>query len=188
MALVPYWPYRFERHPEGSDAVRVTRWTQDGPRHAVIRPGPPIESDGDVVDVADGPGHPYWLIETSGFRVRWPAGFVVEPPQDPADHMLFYLHGPGEATIYPQGPFAAVRLADPDALVGPGQTVLDRRTADDGTRIIELAYEHDGGPWWQGHWAVPRGVDHVLIITAQARSAHSAQARAAAETVASSLE
>jgi hypothetical protein len=187
MVLVPYWPYRFERH-DNSDAVQVTHWTGDGPRQAVIQPGSPIEAAGDVVDVGNGPDHRHWLIETSGFRIRWPAGFALESPQDPADNMLFYLHGPGEATIFPQGPFAPERLADPDALVGPGQTVVDRQTGDDGTRIIELAYGHDGTPWWQGHWAVRRGTARVLLITAQAPSAYSAQTRAAAHAVASSLE
>jgi hypothetical protein len=82
---------------------------------------------------------------------------------------------------------AAERLADPDALIGAGQTVLDRRVGDDGTKIIELTYEHDGEPWWQGHWAIRYGEDRLLIITAQAHLAYSAQTRAAAEGVASSL-
>lgn len=186
MVLVPHWPYLFERHPDGSDAVRVTRWTPGGPRQAVIQPGSVIGA-GDVVDVADGPDHPYWLIETSGFRLRWPAGFTVESSQDPADRTPFYLHGPGEATIFPQGPVAKERLADPDALVATGQTVLDRRTGDDDTRIIELTYQHDGEPWWQGHWTIRYNADRLLVITAQARLEYSAQTRAATETVASSL-
>jgi hypothetical protein len=186
MVLTPHWPYLFERHPNGSDAVRATRWTPDGPRRAVIQPGAPIDA-GDVVDVAEGPDHPHWLIETPVFRLPWPAGFTVESPQDPADRTPFYLNGSGEATIFPQGPVAVDRLADPDALVAAGQTVLDRRTGDDGTRIIELTYQHDGEPWWQGHWAIQYGADRFLVITAQARLAYSAQARAAAEGVASTL-
>jgi hypothetical protein len=72
---------------------------------------------GDVVDVVDGLAVPYWLIETSVFRVRRPLRFSVVSPQDEGDNTPFYLQGPGQATIFPQGPVAKARLTDPDALV-----------------------------------------------------------------------
>src|SRR5262245_59104928 len=158
----------------------------DGWRDVVIQPGLPVGA-GDVVDVSDGPEYTYWLIETSVFRLLWPAGFTVESPRDPAEHTLFYLHGAGDATIFPQGPVPTEQLADPEALVAAGQTVVDRRTSDDGTRIIELTYEHDGDPWWQGHWAIRRYADRTLIITAQARATHSSQTRAGVEEAISEL-
>ncbi|GAA4719687.1 hypothetical protein [Phytohabitans rumicis] len=187
VVLMPHWPYALERPQDGSDAVRVTRWTADGPRQAMIRPGQSV-AGGDAVGVEAGPEHDYWLVETSIFGVRWPAGFTVESSQDPDDHTPFYLRGPGEATIYPQGPVPSQRLADPGALVGPGQKVLDRRAANGGATVLELAYEHDGEPWWQGHWTVRFGEDRLLVITAQARHGHAAPTRAAAEEAAASLQ
>lgn len=74
----------------------------------------------DVVDVADGFDVPYWLIETSVFRVRWPGGFTVNSPHDAGDGTPFYLQGPGEASIFTQGPVPRAQLSDPNALVAPG--------------------------------------------------------------------
>jgi hypothetical protein len=87
-----------------------------------------------------------------------------------------------------QGPVRKARLPGLDALVGPGQTVLDQRTQDDGTEVIELSYEHDSEPWWQGHWVVAYGTERLLIITAQACSAYQAQTRDVAQSLASTLE
>ncbi|MET8361703.1 hypothetical protein [Micromonospora sp. NPDC005171] len=187
ITLTPHWPYSFERHQAGLDAVRVTRWTPSGPAQVVIKPRQLTEGS-DVVDVADGPNHPCWFVETSTFRLRWPAQFTVESPQDEGDDTPFYLHGPGEATIFPQGPVAKERLVDPYALVAAGQTVLDQREADDGSRLIELGYQHDEKPWWQMHWTIPYDSDRVLVLTAQALLVHSTQTREAAEVVAASFE
>jgi len=136
----------------------------------------------------DGPDDAFWLIETSIFRLRWPAGFTVESPQDPGDGTPFYLQGPNGTTIFPQGPVPKQRLAARDALVATGQTVLARRTGNNNTRVIEVTYQHEGNRWWQGHWAIRHKTDQLLIITAQAPKAHAAQTRAAAEAVASTLE
>jgi hypothetical protein len=144
----------FERQDAGSDAVRITRWTTSGPAHVVVQPRQ-LTDAGDVVDVAVGPDHPCWWVETSVFRLPWPASFTVESPHDEADGTPFYLHGPGQSTIFPQGPVPKERLAHPDALIAADQTVLDRRTADNGFDIIELSYQHDEEPWWQGHWTIP---------------------------------
>jgi hypothetical protein len=185
MVLVPHWPYLFERHADGGDVVRVTRWVDDAHEHALIAPDRPVEPS-TTVDVENGPDHRYWLIETSVCRLAWPAGFTLESPHDADDSTPFYLHGAGGATIFPQGPALKAQLAGPDALVGPGQRVLDRRT-EAGAAVVEVSYEHDGEPWWQGHWTVPYGSDRLLVITAQAPAEHAAPTRAAAETVVSSI-
>jgi hypothetical protein len=187
MVLTPHWPYMFERHQTGSDAVRVTRWTPSGPVEVVIQPHQLTHAT-DVVDVADGPSHPCWFVETSAFRLRWPIEFTVESPQEQDDGTPFYLHGPGEATIFPQGPVSKERLVDPHALVAAGQTVLDQRVADDGSRLIELGYQHNEEPWWQGHWTIPYDSGRFLIFTAQALLAHRTQTREAAEVIAASFE
>jgi hypothetical protein len=175
MVLLPHWPY---------GAVRATRWTTDGALEAVISPG--FFDAGGVVDVAVGPEHRHWVVETSLFEVRWPVGFAVASSHDPEDHTPFYLRGPGEATIYPQGPVPRENVADPYALVGPEQIVVDRRPRDGGT-VVELAYEHGGVPWWQGHWVLPFGTERCLVLTAQSERSHEAQTRAAAEATAASL-
>jgi hypothetical protein len=187
MTLLPNWPYSFEREHDGTDAVRVTRWTPSGPARVVIEPGRLVDGE-DVVDVADGLNVPYWLIETSIFRVRWPAGFTVDSPEDAGDGTPFYLQGPRQATIFPQGPVASARLADRDALVAPDQTVLARRTDGNGVAAIELSYSHDNELWWQAHWTIPYQADQLVVITAQSPLASSEQARVAAETVVASLE
>ncbi|MEU4215179.1 hypothetical protein [Actinoplanes sp. NPDC026623] len=120
LALVPHWPYTFERLDAGSDAVAVTRWRDDGPARAIVVPG--------IVDVGPGPDHPFWVIETSNFDVAWPSGFSIESTADP-----YCLAGEGETSITVQGP---VHVADPDKLVGAGQTVIDRREMGQGVRIL----------------------------------------------------
>ncbi|GAA4606287.1 hypothetical protein GCM10023107_75670 [Actinoplanes octamycinicus] len=188
LTLMPNWPYSFERDHVGSHCVRVTRWTSSGPVQVVIDPSHRLVDASDVVDAADGLDVPYWLIETSLFRVRWPAGFTVDSPRDAGDGTPFYLQGPGRAAIFPQGPVANARLADSDALVAPDQTVLAQRVSDGGIASIELSYSHDGESWWQAHWKVPFGADNLVVITAQSLLIASEQTREAAEAVVAGFE
>ena len=152
-----------------------------------IDPGDRVADD-DVVDVADGFDIPYWLIETSIFSVRWPAGFTVNSPRDAGDGTPFYLHGPGDATIFTQGPVPRARLAGPDDLVAPGQAVLARWSDDNGIAGIELGYHHDGAQWWQAHWTIPCRADNFIVITAQSLLSASARTRTAAESVVATFE
>ncbi|GIE34958.1 hypothetical protein Ait01nite_080030 [Actinoplanes italicus] len=184
MVLVPHWPYAFER--DGDD-IRVTRWTPSGPLHAVLQPGREVDG-GEVFDVADGPELPYWTIETSVFRTRWPAGFVLESPSDESDATPFYLLGPGTSMIFTQGPVPRGRLAGPGALVAPGQTVLRRSTIGEGAEAVELGYRHEGEQWWQCHWTIPYRGDRTVVVTAQAPEAGWEQAAEAAEAVVTSFE
>lgn len=181
MILLPHWPYVFER--ADGDAVRVTRATPDGPAQVVITPGAAADG-GDVVEVTEGPDHPYWVIETSLGVVPWPSGFSLDSPDDSEDHTPFYLFGPDQVTIFPQGPVPAETLADPEALVADDQTVLDRRTNPDGTSVIELAYRHEDHDWWQAHWSVPVSGDRILVYTAQAPAEHAGVASEAVAAVA----
>jgi hypothetical protein len=184
LRLVPYWPYRFAR-VVGGVAVEVTRWTADGPRVAVIHPDA-ARPVAEVVDVGEASGDGNWVIETSVFTVGWPDGFAIESSQDPTDRTAFYLVGPDEAMIFPQGPVRAERLANVEALVAAGQRVHDRRRVG-GIDVVELAYDHEDRPWWQGHWMVPHGEQRVLLVTAQAPWVHGAAVRTAAEAVATSM-
>jgi hypothetical protein len=175
MVLTPHWPYRFERHPSEPGTVRAVHGTDDGPLWQVVRPGEPVEPH-EAVDVTDGPEHAYWEIQTSVLNLRWPEGYFVQSPLAAADRTPFYLHGPGEATIFPQGPVPRDRYADPAALVAPGQSLLH---AGDGT--VELGYDHDGEPWWQAHRLLPYGEDRTLMITAQSLRTHADRTRAAVD-------
>jgi hypothetical protein len=186
MAVVPHWPYTVERDDGGSDAVRVTRWSATGPEHAVVTTDRAPDGGG-VLDVDTGPDHPHWLIETSDFTVRWPAGFRLESGNDPGDRTLFYLLGRADEAIFPQGPVPRGRLAAPDALAAPGQTVVDRRVDGDGVGVTELGYEHDGEPWWQAHWTVAWDEHRFLVVTAQAPATHADHTRVAAAEVAESM-
>ncbi|MEV4637786.1 hypothetical protein AB0J80_10570 [Actinoplanes sp. NPDC049548] len=187
LVLLPHWPYSFEREREGSDAVRVTRWTPSGPVQAVVEPGQRVDPT-DAMDVEPGSDLPYWQIETSVFCARWPADFTLESPRDTGDRTPFYLQGPGEATIFPQGPVPKARLASPDALVAPYQTVVARRTDDNGVTVVELTYEHDDKLWWQAHWVLPFRGDQLVVLTAQSLESSSERARKAAETVVASFQ
>ncbi|GAA0933986.1 hypothetical protein GCM10009557_95180 [Virgisporangium ochraceum] len=162
MAVVPHWPYTVERDGGGSDAVRVTRWSATGPEHAVV-----------TTDRAP--------------DVRWPVGFRLESGNDPGDRTLFYLLGGADEAIFPQGPVPRVRLAAPDALAAPGQTVVDRRVDGDGVGVTELGYEHGGEPWWQAHWTVAWDEHRFLVVTAQAPATHADHTRVAAAEVAESM-
>jgi hypothetical protein len=175
MVLMPHWPYRFERLPGEPHTVRVVRGLPDGPAWTVVRPGEPVEPH-EAVDVADGPAHDHWEIQTSVVNLRWPVGFRVDSPVDEGDQTPFYLHGPGEAAIFAQGPVPRERCADPESLVAPGQTLLRHDE-----QSIELAYEHDSEPWWQAHRLVPYGSDRTLILTAQCLRTHADQTREAVD-------
>jgi hypothetical protein len=173
--LMPHWPYKFEQHPSEPETIRVVRGTTDGPSWLVVRPGDTIEAH-DAVDASEGPDHAYWQIQTSVIDLRWPRGFTVESPLDEGDNTPFLLCGPGEATIFPQGPMPSERVADRDALVAPGQTVVNRDA--DG---IELTYHHDGEHWWQAHRLIPYGNELALVLTAQSLRTHADETRAAVE-------
>ncbi|GLY00371.1 MULTISPECIES: hypothetical protein [Actinoplanes] len=186
LALIPHWPFAFERVPDASNAVRVTRFTPGGPRQVVIEPGGNVDG-GDVVDVADGPQTPFWMVETSVFRLRWPASFTLESPAETDDGTPFYLRGPADSMIFPQGPVERDRLADPQALVAPGQTVLQRRDHEHGISVVELGYRHEDRQWWQGHWVIPHHDDQVVVLTGQAVLESAAVTREAAEIMAASF-
>jgi hypothetical protein len=169
LVLVPYWPYTIERPAAGSDAVVVTNWRPDGPATALVDPSDAHSVPG-IVDVEPGPDHPYWVIETTGFKAVWPDGFSVESTVDP-----YCLVGEHDASIFVQGP---AHIADPDVLVAEGQTVVARRTMGQrGVQVLELAYEHEGEPWWQGVYLYPRSNGRVLVFKAQARQPDIATAR-----------
>jgi hypothetical protein len=176
VVLVPHWPYTFERpdagpdagSDAGSDAVVVTHWRSDGPAKALIDPSDAHTVPG-IVDVQPGPDHPYWIIETTGLKVAWPVGFRVESSVEP-----YCLLGEHDASITIQGP---AHITDPDVLIAAGQTVLARRTMALGVQVLELAYEHEREPWWQGVYLYPRKDGRALVFTAQSRQPGIATAR-----------
>nr|BFE60449.1 hypothetical protein GCM10020063_049750 [Dactylosporangium thailandense] len=109
------------------------------------------------------------MIETTGFNAVWPDGFSVESTMDP-----YCLAGEHDASISVQGP---AHIADPDVMIAEGQAVVARRTMGRGVRVLELAYEHEGEPWWQGVYLYPRKDGRVLVFTAQSREPGVAAAR-----------
>ena len=180
--LVPYWPYRFERTGTDVPTVRAVHVTQDGERSADIDPGNPSSVDG-VVDVGTEPSPDGWRVETSTFSVPWPGGFHVGSPTGAADPTPYYLLGPDDVAIFPQGVVPNERVPRSSALAVAGQRVTDQRSIG-GIEVIELRYEHDGGAWWQNHCLIPWGATATLVFTAQAPEALAERAREAIETVA----
>jgi len=164
--LVPYWPYRFERLDADLPKVLVVRVMHDGEDSTEIDPKNPVAVEG-IVDVSTEPSPDGWRVETSTFSVPWPDGFHVSSPSDPADRMPYYLLGPDNASIFPQGILPNERIPAVEALAAAGQRITAQRTID-GTEVIELEYTHDGGPWWQSHWLIPWGETRTLTFTAQA--------------------
>ncbi|MEU8656128.1 hypothetical protein [Actinoplanes philippinensis] len=160
VVLVPYWPYTFARSDAAPDAVLVTNWRDDGPATALVDPADPRPAPG-IVDVSPGPDHPFWVIETSPFDAAWPSGFDIEGTMPP-----YCLVGENDASISVQG---SAHPVDPETLVAAGQTVVERRTMRGDVQVIELAYEHEGEQWWQGHYLLPRNGGRVLVFTAQSR-------------------
>lgn len=146
LVLVPHWPYTLGRPEAGSDGVMVTHWRPDGPAKALVDPSDAHTVPG-IVDVEPGPDHPYWVIETTGFKAVWPVGFSVASAVDP-----YCLVGEHDTSISMQGP---THIVDPDVMVAAGQTVVVRRVMDQ-VQVLELAYEHEGEPWWQGVYLYPR--------------------------------
>jgi len=167
LVLVPYWPYTFERPDVASDAVMVTHWRPEGPARTLVDPLAAHSVPG-IVDVEPGPEQPYWVIETGSFKAAWPHGFSVTSDLEP-----YCLVGENDASIYVQGPG---HIADPEALIAAGQTVAGRRTIQD-VQVLDLAYEHEGEPWWQSVYFYPRDDGRVLVFTAQSREPGIAAAR-----------
>ncbi|WP_200214641.1 hypothetical protein [Micromonospora coerulea] len=184
LRLVPYWPYRFAR-AAGPSLVEVAVGSWEGERRAVIGPG--SASVPDVVDVTEGTVTGDWRLEVGPFTLCWPDGFDVQSPHDPADHTPCYLIASDQAMIFPQGPTPLERLAAPDALVAPGQRIVDRRLLGEDIDVVELAYEHDGAPWWQAHWVIPVGGQQALIFTGQAPVEESGLLRVAGDRMAVTL-
>lgn len=181
--LVPYWPYRFTGSARSS-TVEVTVFADGAERRAVVGAG--ALSVSGVVDVDAGPDGD-WRLELGPFSLCWPAGFAVESPTDPGDRTPCYLLGPDDAMILPQGPVPLARLAGPDALVAPGQRVVDRRLLDDDIDVVELTYAHGGAAWWQAHWMIPVGGERALVLTGQAPEAAAAVVRTAGDRMAVTL-
>lgn len=172
LVLLPHYPYEFARHPSVPEAVEVTHLPGDTPLRTVVDPAAARTVPG-VVDVEPGPDHPYWIIETTGFKVAWPEGFTISSSSDP-----FCLWGEDDALIFIQGP---APVEDPARLVGPGQTLLDRRRLDRGLEALQLAYTHEGEPWRQGVYLFPRAGDRFLVFTAQSRERSYQETREALE-------
>ncbi|BEL10450.1 hypothetical protein Q0Z83_086410 [Actinoplanes sichuanensis] len=63
----------------------------------------------------------------------------------------------------------SAHAVDPETLIAAGQTVVERRTMRNDVQVIELAYEHEGEQWWQGHYLLPRQGGRMLVFTAQSR-------------------
>ncbi|MFC7531710.1 hypothetical protein [Actinoplanes sp. GCM10030250] len=168
LVLTPQWPYTFERPDAASDAVLVTHWRDDGPAQAVVDPADAHGVPG-IVDVTPGPDYAFWVIETSAFDTVWPPGWAVESSLAP-----YCLTGEHDASISVQGP---AEITDPDSMIAPGQTVVARRRMGDDVQVLELAYEHDGEPWWQGVYLYPRKNGRVLVFTAQSREPGTTAAR-----------
>lgn len=177
LRLLPYWPYRFAR---SGSAVKVACWAAPGVKEIVVL-GSSVDG---VVDIEDGPDGE-WRIETTAFSCDWPQGFTVESPTDPGDATKFYLFGPGQEMIFPQGP--AERVPEPRGWAAPGQTVKAVYAVDPGIQVVELKYKHGGAPWWQSHLLVPFRSGRTLVITAQAPAAEAESAKRAATQMAVSV-
>src|SRR5262249_46522971 len=125
-----------------------------------------------------------WRIEAVVFTCRWPQSFVSASAPFPGPP--FDLHGLDGALLFVQGPVRLDRLPALTDMVGPGQTVKRHGRSDQGG-WVELAYVHDGNPWWQTHRVVEDGLGYALVVTAQTPERWAALAMAAAQEVATSL-
>ncbi|WP_203908037.1 hypothetical protein [Rhizocola hellebori] len=170
MRLLPYWPYEFERDGETPDRVRVTHWA-DASRLTATVDSQHRESAEGIVDVSPGPEHQYWRAETGIYGFTWPDGFVIGVSVDANDPTPFYLFGPDEARIYPQGPFPTEKMLDAAGWTGPGQKLAAQYHLDD-IEVFELDFEYADSPWWQTHWAFPVGAGQSLVISGQCPAAH----------------
>lgn len=184
VTLVPWWPYGFERSPDTPDVVTVIQGAGESTRTATVdvTDARTVEQ---VVDVLPGPEERVWRIETSQYSVIWPDAFAIESAPT-GDSTPFYLWGPDECLIYPQGPLDRGRIPPLVELAGPGQTMLSEQH-DPELSSVDLAYRHEGESWRQSHHLVPFGAGRALVITAQAPAAHAGLIWASAQAVARSV-
>jgi hypothetical protein len=177
LRLVPYWPYRFSRDGQ---AVKVACWAAPDVKEVTVD-GASVEG---IVDVGKGPEGD-WRIETTAFSCAWPQDFTIEAPTDPGDTIRFYLFGPGEELIYPQGPTSTSRK--PAEWAAPGQRFTSVSDVN-GIQVVALSYRHNGVPWRQSHWLIPWANGRTLVITAQSPTAQADRTKAAARMVATSIQ
>lgn len=175
--LLPYWPYRISRDGE---AVKVACWAAEDVKEVIVD-GASVDG---IVDVGKGPPGD-WRIETTVFSCAWPEGFTIESPTDPGNAIRFYLFGPGEEMIFPQGPASTSR--QPAQWAAPGQR-LTSVTSVGTIQVVSLSYRHNGVPWRQSHWLIPWANGRTLIVTAQSPTSQAERTKAAAYLVATSVQ
>lgn len=123
-------------------------------------------ASGAWLEVTSGPSNPTWRIATSLVECAWPWGFGVA--SDPDGMSPFLLLGPREAMAWIAGPVDAEHVRPVESLASEEQTILGVADAEGGARI-DLAYEHEGEPFWQRRYVVDWGEGQALVLTAQAR-------------------
>ena len=163
-SVTPYAPFHIRRaNPDtpnlivrGASSREVILDFSDGIPRSVIR----------VADVAPHAAQGEWHLETSVFLAPWPQGFAVVSTEDAASPAGFDLVGPENAVIYIQGPYAAQRLSNLEALATAGERIFSSGSFEN-RRWIRLRYEHNGEPWEHAYFAVPVNRSYVALVTAQ---------------------
>src|SRR5262249_24709483 len=172
LRVIPRAPCRVTHGP-AREALDVHHDSAAGPRFArLIADGGGYRSKLDaataslaeVLDVERGPIAGDWELETSSFRVAFPAGFTL--CSVPAGSWSpFDLLGPEGSLVYVESPRS---MPEPATMVGAGQ-----RISSLGEGWVEVTYAHEGAAWWQRHQVVGR-----QVFTAQAPAGRAVELRA----------
>ncbi len=193
-ALVPFFPFLFERVPNRPRSVRAWHYAATGTRQATVSLNdkhPSVELGDEttrlegVLDLVEAPALDDWRIETTVFSIRWPEFFAMQSSPE-ATAPGFDLHGPDGTLLYIQGPLSPARLPALTSMAGPGQTVR-RHGHSPRWAWVELDYTHNGVPWQQTHRVVSLGSEQICVVTVQSPERLAGQVDIAAEEVASSL-
>jgi hypothetical protein len=168
-----------QRRRQEGPASEQGGWAyQDGPNGPSVHVGQNVDDPREVAIPVPGCGDRAWFLRTRGYEVEWPDGWSLSSTQ-PGSAWPFELNLPDQAAdalVIVRGPLAKEAVPAPDALVAPGQRMVDMQATDQ-TLWVEVAYSVNGADWRQRH-ELAAVDDRVLLVTGQAPAE---QARAVAE-------
>lgn len=118
------------------------------------------------IELTAGTGTPSWQLETSVFTCDWPRGLELVIPEE-APNPPFYLLGPGQMSIWINGPLSRDKTPTAEKFRASGHAI--RKASRTGEiDWIEVAYPHDGESWMQRYYVVPWKSREVLVVVMQA--------------------
>ncbi|MGM0559144.1 MAG: hypothetical protein ACQEVA_22355 [Myxococcota bacterium] len=153
-----------------------------------------LGNDMETIDTAAtlsaGDGRREWRLrgdfEGTTYTTSWPKSYnVVTTGEDRP--RPFELFGHDRSRMYVQGPIDSDQAAPLDAFVREGFSVVEQDDSKPKATLV-LEHEHDGEKWRQYHQKFDVGGGKTVVVSMQCPAETFDHAKAAAETLADSVE